>query len=50
MELILDNEISRGDPARIRKEYRRLREFSQQNGFMTQLEAKPVPGIRKARG
>lgn len=50
MELILDNEISRGDPARIRREYRRLREFSQQNGFMTQLEAKPVPGIRKAGG
>ncbi len=45
LELILDNEISRGDAAGIRREYRRLREFSQRNGFMTQLEAKSVPEI-----
>ncbi len=45
LELILDNAISRGDAAGIRREYRRLREFSQRNGFMTQLEAKSVPEI-----
>ncbi len=45
LELILDNEIARGDAAGIRREYRRLREFSQRNGFMTQLEAKSVPDI-----
>lgn len=45
MESILDNEIARGDPARIRAEYRRLREFSQQHGFLDSLEAKPVPGV-----
>ncbi len=48
LELILDNAISRGDAAGIRREYRRLREFSQRNGFMTQLEAKSVPEIDTA--
>ncbi len=45
MELILDNEIARGDPTRIRREYQRLRKFSQAHGFLAKLDAKHVPGI-----
>ena len=45
MELILDNEIARGDPTPIRREYQRLRKFSQEYGFLAKLDAKQVPGI-----
>ncbi len=45
MEAVLDNEIGRGDPERIRVEYGRLREFSRRNGFMALLDAKNVSGV-----
>ena len=47
-ELILDIEIARGDPERIRTQYIKLRKIAERYGFMDEINAKNVPGVGSA--
>ena len=45
LDLLLDNEIARGDPERIRRAYREIRQVAQRHGYMEALNAKRIPGV-----
>jgi tetratricopeptide (TPR) repeat protein len=47
-ELMLDIEIARGDPKRIRTQYIELRKIAERYGFMDEINAKSVPGVGSA--
>jgi hypothetical protein len=44
-ELMLDIEIARGDPKRVRSQYVKLRKIAERYGFMDEINAKTVPEI-----
>ena len=43
LDLLLDNEIARGDPERIRSAYREIERVAQRHGYMKALNAKIIP-------
>jgi eukaryotic-like serine/threonine-protein kinase len=50
LEMLLENEIARGDPRRIRHAYQEAERVAQRHGFMDALKAKRVPGIASVAG
>lgn len=49
LDLLLANEIARGDPARIRHAYGEAERLAQRHGFMRMLERRRGPGIAPGR-
>ena len=45
LDLLLDNEIARGDPERIQRAYRDIEALAQRHGYMKTLNAKRIPGV-----